>query len=74
MEQIRLGETYDHADYGPVEVTGIWRGVSEVDSAHNTSEEGTIIVRYVRENEGRGGVGELVDPVDEFFKAVEEGK
>ena len=67
---IKHGETYTHEKHGRVEVEGIWRGVSEVDSAHNTAENGTIIIRYSCEN----GPAELIDTLDEFLDATEESE
>ena len=69
---IERGEQYDHATYGRVTVTGIWKGVHRVDSARNTSDTDIIIVRYAMgQNEGRGGADELTDTLDEFLAAIE---
>lgn len=66
---VERGKTYNHSEYGRVEVTGIWRGVNQVDSAHNTKENDMIIVRY-----SRGGklISELTDTLDEFLEAIED--
>lgn len=66
---VERGETYTHSQYGRVEVTGIWRGVQQVDATHNTEESDMIIVRYSRENDP---IHELTDTIDKFFEAIEE--
>lgn len=67
---VERGETYNHAQHGRVEVSGIWRGVNEVDSARNTNQKAVIIVRYSAEQEGER-VDELTDTLDEFLEAIE---
>ena len=67
---VERGETYDHAEYGRVEVTGIWQGVHRVDTAHHTEESGVIIVRYATEH---GKAEELTDTIDGFLAAIEPG-
>lgn len=66
---VKRGETYEHSEYGPVEVEGIWRGVDKVDSAHNAAESDTIIVRYSGDSDH---VDSLIDTLDEFFAAIED--
>lgn len=61
--------TYDHTEYGRVQVTRIWRGAHRVDTAHHTDESGVIIVRYATE-QGERSVDELVDTLDEFLAAT----
>ena len=69
---IERGGKYDHAEHGPVTVTGIWKGVHQVDRAGNTDETGIIIVRYTTEQENKpADVGELIDTLDEFLTAIE---
>lgn len=63
-------ETYEHDKFGLVEVTGIWRGIDQVDSAHHTDQKDTIIVRYSTEEDGEQ-VDELTEPLDEFIEATE---
>ena len=67
---VERGKTYEHAKHGPVEVTGIWKGVQQADTAHNTNETGTIIVRYSIEKDD-GQFYELTDTLDEFAEAIE---
>lgn len=67
---IERGKTYEHAEHGSVEVTGIWKGVQKADTAHNTDETGTIIVRYSTEGEEQQFC-ELTDTLDEFMEAIE---
>lgn len=67
---VERGESYDHAEYGRVEVTGIWRGVHRVDTAHNTDESDVIIVRYATE-QGESPAEELTDTIDEFLEVIE---
>lgn len=67
---VERGEEYDHDEYGRVEVTGIWKGVHQVDAAHNAKESGVIIVRYMLED-GEKHVDELTDTLEEFLAAVE---
>lgn len=64
---VERGETYNHREHGPVEVEGIWRGVSEVDSARNATENDTIIVRYSVVEEPLDG---LIDTLDEFLQGI----
>lgn len=68
---VKLGETYNHSEYGRVEVTGIWQGVNQVNSSHETDENPVIIVRFARECEA---VSELTDTLDEFLAAIEDEK
>ncbi len=67
---IERGETYDHVEHGPVAVTGIWKGVQQVDRAHHSDEKDVYIVRYSAELDGER-VDELTDTVDEFCRAIE---
>lgn len=68
---VERGETYPHSDHGRVIVTGIWKGVHQVDTARNTNETGVIIVRYSTEGGGTTvGVDELTDTLDEFLTAI----
>lgn len=69
-QMVERGTTYDHAVHGEVEITGIWKGVTRADSAHQTTDSGTIIVRYSTEHDGKS-VTELTDTLDEFLEAVE---
>lgn len=62
-------ETYDHDEHGSVEVTGIWRGMKQVDDARNTNQKDVIIVRYSTKGDG-DQVDELTDTIDEFFNAT----
>lgn len=64
------GETYNHAEHGRVEVTGIWKGVEQVDKAHRTDEKDVFIVRYSAEINGEE-VDELTDTLTEFIQAIE---
>lgn len=68
---VERGQTYDHSEYGSVEVTGIWKGVQGVDEAGNTDETDVIIVRYQYEQSGRGRITELTDTLPEFLDAIE---
>ncbi|QLG47828.1 hypothetical protein [Natrinema halophilum] len=67
---VEQDETYDHDEYGLVEVTGIWKGVEQIDATHNTDQKDKIIVRYSAEQDG-GPVTELTDTFDEFLDAIE---
>ncbi|MFC7140530.1 hypothetical protein ACFQMA_11915 [Halosimplex aquaticum] len=67
---IEHGETYDHSEHGQVKVTGIWKGVEQVDKAHHANEKDTFIVRYSAEINGEEVDG-LTDTLDEFVAAVE---
>ncbi|RQG95552.1 hypothetical protein [Natrarchaeobius chitinivorans] len=67
---VNRGETYDHAEHGQVEVTGIWKGVEQVDKARHTDEKDVFIVRYSAEINGEE-VDELTDTLDEFLESVE---
>lgn len=69
---IERGKQYDHATYGCVTVTGIGKGVHQVDRARNTNDTGIIIVRYsTDQNEEIVEVDELTDTLDEFLAAIE---
>ncbi|WP_226008040.1 hypothetical protein [Natrinema salinisoli] len=63
-------ETYDHEEHGIVEVTGIWRGVKQVDTARNTDQKDVIIVRYSAKQEGES-IDELTDTLDEFIANID---
>ena len=66
---VERDETYEHDDFGLVEVTGIWRGIRQVDSARHTDQKDVIIVRYSTEDGGEQ-VDELTEPLDEFIEAT----
>lgn len=66
---VERGETYDHDEYGDVEVTGIWRGINQVDAAHHTNQKDVIIVRYSAEHDGES-IEELTDTITEFLEAT----
>lgn len=69
---VERGGQYDHATYGRVTVTGIWKGVQQVDRARNTNDTGIIIVRYTTDrNEGVVEADELTDTLEEFLAAIE---
>ncbi|QLK26109.1 hypothetical protein HYG81_00305 [Natrinema zhouii] len=69
---VERGEAYDHAEHGRVKITGIWKGVQQVDAARNADETGVIVVRYSSEQTGgAGGVDALTDTLDEFLAAIE---
>lgn len=66
---VERGESYDHADHGQVKVTGIWKGVEQVDKTRHTDEKNVIVVRYSAEINGEQ-VDELTDTLDEFLQAI----
>lgn len=66
-QSIRYGEMYHHNDHGQVEVTGIWRGVRKVDTAHQTNDSDRIIVNYALAGPGLQ-INELTDTLDEFLE------
>ena len=69
---VERGGQYDHETYGPVTVTGIWKGVHQVDRARNTTDTGTIIIRFAPDqNEEIAEAEELIDTLDEFLAAIE---
>ncbi|OVE82863.1 hypothetical protein [Natronolimnobius baerhuensis] len=51
---VERDETYEHDDFGLVEVTGIWRGIPQVDSARHTDQKDGIIVRYSTKEDDTG--------------------
>lgn len=67
---IERGKAYNHSEHGRVEVNGIWRGVHKVDSAYNTKESGTIIVRYSITEDGPTGK-EITATLNEFLEDIE---
>ncbi|UHQ99292.1 hypothetical protein HYG81_26060 (plasmid) [Natrinema zhouii] len=67
---IERDETYQHDRYGLVEVSDIWKGVHEVDSARNMNQKNTIIVRFSAEEKGET-VDEITDTLNEFLEAIE---
>lgn len=69
---VERGGQYDHATHGRVTVTGIWKGVQQVDRARNTNDTGTIIVRYTTDrDEEVVETDELTETLDEFLAAIE---
>ncbi|AEH37158.1 hypothetical protein [Halopiger xanaduensis] len=66
---VSRGETYNHAKHGQVEVTGIWKGVENIDKARHTDEKDVVIIRYSAEINGEE-VDELTDPLDEFLQSI----
>lgn len=69
-QKVKQGETYTHAEYGLVEVIGIWRGVHRVDTSYNTKESDMVIVRYATEQD-ESLAEELADTIDGFLAAIE---
>ena len=69
-EVVERDETYEHETYGQVEVTGIWKGVHEVDTTREANEKDVFIVRYSTEESGER-VDELTDTLDEFLASIE---
>lgn len=67
---VERGGTYEHDDHGEVEVTGIWKGVEQVDRAHRTDEKDVFIVRYSTAVDGER-IDELTDTLDEFLQKIE---
>ncbi|OVE86221.1 hypothetical protein [Natronolimnobius baerhuensis] len=67
---VERGETYDHDQYGTVEVSAIWKGVNGVDTTREAVETDTYIVRYSADDDG-DPVDELTDTLDEFLEAIE---
>jgi hypothetical protein len=63
-------ETYEHERHGEVEVTGIWKGVEEVDGTRDADENDVYIVRYSADEDGKQ-VDELTDTLDEFLESIE---
>lgn len=68
---VERGETYTHVEHGRVDVTGIWKGVEQVDKAHHSEEKDVYIVRYSTEIDGKR-VDELTDTVEEFLRSIDE--
>ena len=69
---VEQGGRYDHETYGRVTVTGIWKGVHQVDRARNTTDTGVIIVRFAADRNGEvAETEELTDTLDEFLAAIE---
>lgn len=66
---VERDETYEHSEHGRVTVTGIWRGIEEVDSAHNTNQKDVIIVRYSTTTDDEP-IDELTDTLEEFLAAT----
>ena len=69
---VERGGQYDHETYGPVTVTGIWKGVHQVDRARNTTDTGTIIIRFATDrSEEVTEAEELADTLNEFLAAID---
>ncbi|WP_339105909.1 hypothetical protein [Haloterrigena salinisoli] len=70
-QSIEVGEVYDHASHGNVKVTGIWQGVSSVDTARNTDTKHTIVIRFSPiETDDRRSVPDLADTLNKFLDAI----
>ena len=67
---VEHGEMYDHAEHGPVEVTGIWQRTHRLDTTRNGDGEDMIVVRYVPGTE-RKWIDELAEPLDDFLDAID---
>lgn len=67
---VEEGGTYEHADHGRVEVTGIWYRTRRLEAVRADDERGMIVVRFVP---GDGGtwIDELAEPLDDFLEAIE---
>lgn len=64
-------EVYEHEEYGDVKVTGIWRGINEVDEAKNTNDKDIIIVRFSTQSDEEQ-VDELTDTLPKFLDETTE--
>lgn len=67
---VERGETYEHEQYGTIEVSAIWKGVTGVDTTREATETDTYIVRYTADSDG-DPVDELTDTLAEFLDAIE---
>lgn len=71
-QSVEVGEVYNHASHGNVKVTGIWQGVSSVDTARNTDTKHTIVIRFSPvKTDDRRSVPDLADTLNEFLDAIE---
>lgn len=68
-QAIEDGETYDHAEHGYVEVTGIWHRTQRLDTTRDADEQDLIVVRYVPGEEGTW-LDELAQSLDDFRDAI----
>ncbi|ELY53308.1 hypothetical protein [Natronolimnohabitans innermongolicus] len=66
---VERDETYEHEQYGTVEVTGIWKGVSELDATYDADEQDVYIVRYTADEDGNR-VDELTDTLSVFLVSL----
>lgn len=62
---VKRGGTYDYATHGWVEVTGIWRGVRRIDTAHRADETDVVVVCYSPVENGNSSA-ELADALEAF--------
>ncbi|NGM70979.1 hypothetical protein G6M89_18545 [Natronolimnobius sp. AArcel1] len=67
---VERGDTYEHEQYGTVEVSAIWKGVNGVDTTREADETDTYIIRYTADPDG-DPVDELTDTLEEFLDAIE---
>ncbi|SDJ64738.1 hypothetical protein [Natronorubrum texcoconense] len=70
---IEDGGTYDHAEHGRVEVTGIWKRtqrIQRLETARREDERDTTVVRFVPGENGEW-IDELAEPCGDFLDAIE---
>lgn len=68
--RIEDGQTYDHAEHGAVEVTGIWHRTQRLDTVRKTDEDEMIVVRFVPAEDGTW-TDECAESLTEFLDAID---
>lgn len=69
---VERGRTYEHADHGRVEVTGIWEEIHRLDAVRETETTGVIIVRYAPVADERSAdEDEYTETLRDFLAATE---
>lgn len=66
---IEDGETYDHAEHGRVEVTGIWQRTRQLEMAYSTASQEMVVVRHVPAD-GGDWIDEQAEELDDFLAAI----
>lgn len=71
-KRIERGNTYDHREHGPVQITGIWQGTATVGSVDRDEDNEVCIVRYApQEAPHDEPITEFVEAADDFLGVID---
>lgn len=66
---IETGETYDHTEHGPVEITAIWHRTQRLDTTRKVDSQDMVVVRYIPGEDGKWS-DELAESLSDLLNAI----